>query len=180
VDLAAFVKDLKCGDKATTESCRLLTEFRDAKTWNFKLPAGEGRWVGNAILREKGAEKKQLMILWAKRMPTAQVGAGDLPLKVGTGTLQQELLDHGFKMVRALSQGDQPSKRNQARPVIEAFVPGTQRGAVATQGPSVRLISEEPVYIRQQGRKVLLFSPNLSQGAKTGDGTYAELWLSNW
>ncbi|MGC4063675.1 MAG: hypothetical protein QM784_03335 [Polyangiaceae bacterium] len=180
VDLTSSLKDLKCGDKATTDSCRILTEFRDAKSWNFNLPSGEGRWVGNAFVREKGSEKKQLLILWAKRMPTAQVGPGDLPLKVGTGTLPSELLEHGFKMVRTLSQGDQPSKRNQARPVIESFVPGTQRGAVATQGASVRLISEEAVYIRQQGRKVLFFSPNLSQGASSGDGTYAEFWLSNW
>jgi hypothetical protein len=136
--------------------------------------------VGNAIVREKGAEKKQLMVLWAKRMPTAQVGPQDLPLKVGTGSLPDDVQEHGFKMVRALSQGDSPSKRNQAKPLVEAFIPTTTRGAVATAGASVRLISEESVYLRQEGRKVLLFAPNLSQSATAGDGTYAEFWSSTW
>lgn len=180
VDLAPYLKDLKCGKKATTDCCRLLGEFAEAKRWSFNTPSGEGRWVGNAFVREKGAEKKQLMILWAKRVPTAQVGPGDLALKVGTGTLNDDLVEHGFKMVRSLSQGDQPSKRNQARPVIEAFVPSTQRGAVATAGASVRLIAEETVYLRQQGRKVLMFAPNLTQSASAGDGTYAEFWVSSW
>lgn len=180
VELEPYLKDLKCQKSSTSEACRLLTEFAEAKRWSFNVPAGEGRWVGNAIIREKGVETKQLMILWAKRVPTAQVGPGDLALKVGTGTLEKELLEHGFKMVRSLSQGDQPSKRNQARPVVEQFVPTVQRGAVATSGASVRLISEETVYLRQQGRKVVLFAPNLTSGAASGDGTYAEFWVSTW
>jgi hypothetical protein len=180
IELDSYVKELKCGKKATTDSCRLLQEFSVAKRWTFNLPSGEGRWVGNAFVREKGIEKKQLMILWAKRMPTAQVGPGDLPLKVGTGTLSDDLLEHGFKMVRSLSQGDSPSKRNQAKPQVEAFVPTTTRGAVTTAGASIRLISEESVYLRQDGRKVLLFAPNLGQSAAAGDGTYAEFWSSTW
>jgi hypothetical protein len=180
ITLDSYFKDLKCGKKATTESCRILQEFSTAKKWSFNLPSGEGRWVGNALVREKGVEKKQLLILWAKRMPTAQVGPQDLPLKVGTGTLESDVLEQGFKMIRSLSQGDSPSKRNQARPIVEAFVPQVTRGAVATAGVSVRLISEESVYIRQEGRKVLMFSPNLSQSASAGDGTYAEFWSSTW
>jgi hypothetical protein len=180
VQLESYLKDLKCDKKATTDSCRILLEFAEGKRATFNMPSGEGRWVGNAYIREKGVEKKQITMFWAKRVPTAQVGPGDLPLKMGTGALSDDLLEHGMKMVRSLAQGDTPSKRNQARPVVEAFVPSTQRAAVNTQGASVRLISEETVYLRQSGRKLLMFAPNLSQSAATGDGTYAEFWVSTW
>jgi hypothetical protein len=180
VVLDSYLKDLKCTKKTTADSCRLLQEFSEAKRCNITLPSGEGRWVGYAFVREKGVEKKQLMILWAKRMPTAQVSPGALPLKFGTGTLEADVTEHGFKMVRALSQGDQPSKHNQARPRVEAFVPTTQRGAVQTEGMSIRLVSEETVYLRQSGRKLILFAPNTSPGATVGDGTYAEFWSSSW
>ena len=180
ITLDPYLRDLKCGKAAKGDTCRILTEFAEAKRWVFNKPAGEARWVGSAFVREKGVEKKQLLILWAKRMPTAQVGPGDLPIKVGTGTLDSELVEHGFKMVRSLSQGDQPSKHNQARSKVEEFVPTIQRGAVATSGASVRLIAEDTVYLRQLDRKVLMFAPNLSSSATAGDGTYAEFWVSTW
>lgn len=178
--LEPLLKELKCDKKAKTDSCRVLTEFSEGKRWIAQTPAGEGRWFGLAFVRDKGVEKKQLMILWAKQMPTSQVGPGDLPLRVGTGTLSDDLIEHGFKMVTALSQSDQPSKRNQARSQVESFVPTTHRGAINTAGASVRLISEESAYFRQSGRKVLLVMPNEAQSASPGDGTYAEFWRATW
>lgn len=192
--LDPLFKDLKCerandGSKdknkkktaaAKTESCRVLGEFADASRWSAQTPAGEGRWIGQAFVREKGVETKQLLLLWAKTVPTSQVGPGDLPVRVGTGTLDSELIEHGFKMVAALHRGDQPSRRNQAQKSVESFVPSTNRGAVNTAGASVRLISEETVYLRQAGRKVLLVAPSQAQSAAPGDGTYAEFWRATW
>lgn len=178
--LEPLVKSLKCDKKSKTDSCRVLEEFVEGKRFIAQTPAGEGRWIGNAFVREKGVEKKQLLILWAKQVPTSQVGPGDLPVRIGTGTLDDELVEHGFKMINALSRSDQPSKRNQARSAVDTFVPTTQRGAVNTEGMSVRLIAEEPIYLRQSGRKVVMVMPNQSQSAAAGDGTYAEFWRATW
>lgn len=180
IDLGPLVKHLKCDKKSKTESCRLLNEFAEGARFVAQTPAGEGRWIGNAYVREKGKETKQLLLLWAKQVPTSQVGPGDLPIRIGTGTLDQSIVEHGFKMVNALSRSDQPSKHNQARSVVDSFVPTTQRGAVDTAGASVRLISEESTYLRQLGRKVLMLTPNQAQSATPGDGTYAELWRATW
>jgi len=178
--LEPLIKSLKCDKKSKADSCRIMGEFAEGKRFIAQTPAGEGRWIGNAFVREKGIEKKQLMILWAKQVPTGQVGSGDLPVRVGMGTLDEELIEHGFKMVNALSRSDQPSKRNQARPAVDTFLPTTQRGAVNTDGVSVSLIAEEPIYLRQSGRKVVMVMPNLSSGAAPGDGTYAEFWRATW
>jgi hypothetical protein len=178
--LEPLLKELKCDKKSKMDTCRILNEFAVATRWSVQTPAGEGRWIGNAFVREKGVEKKQLILLWAKQMPTSQVGPGDLAVRVGTGTLADELVEHGFKMVAALNRGDQPSPRNQARHEVEAFVPTTHRGAVNTAGASVRLIAEETVYLRQAGRKVLMIVPSRTQSAAAGDGTYAEFWRATW
>ncbi len=178
--LDPLLKDLKCDKKSKADSCRVLNEFAEATRWIVQTPAGEGRWIGQAFVRDKGVEKKQLLMLWAKTMPTSQVALGDLPVRVGTSTLADDLVEHGFKMVAAISRGDQPSKRNQARPEVESFVPATHRGAVNTAGASVRLISEETVYLRQVGRKVLMVMPSQAQSAAPGDGTYAEFWRATW
>ncbi|MGE5786333.1 MAG: hypothetical protein ACM3ZE_17170 [Myxococcales bacterium] len=178
--LEPLIKSPTCDKNSQADSCRVVAEFAEGKRFIAQTPAGEGRWIGNAFVREKGIEKKQLLILWAKQVPTSQVGAGDLPVRVGMGTLDDELVEHGFKMVNALSRSDQPSKRNQARPAVDTFVPTTQRGAVNTAGVSVRLIAEEPIYLRQSGRKVVMVIPNQSSGAAPGDGTYAEFWRATW
>jgi hypothetical protein len=178
--LEPLLKDLKCEKKSTRDSCRVLEEFGQGSRWIAQTPAGEGRWIGNAFVRDKGVEKKQLVILWAKQVPTSQVGPGDLPVRVGTGTLADELIEHGFKMISALSHSDSPSKRNQARPAVEAFVPTAQRGAINTVGASVRLIAEDSVYLRQSGRKVLIVMPSQAPSASAGDGTYAEAWRATW
>lgn len=180
VDVAPLIKNLKCDKKAKTDSCRILNEFAEGSRFIAQTPAGEGRWIGNAFVREKGKETKRLMLLWAKQVPTSQVGPGDLPVRIGTSTLDEDLVEHGFKMVNALSRSDQPSRRNQARSAVDTFVPTTQRGAVNTAGASVRLISEESTYLRQSGRKVLMLTPSQDQAASPGDGTYAEFWRATW
>jgi hypothetical protein len=178
--LEPLLKDLKCDKKSKTDSCRILGEFAVATRWSAQTPAGEGRWIGNAFVREKGTETKQLLLLWAKQVPTSQVGPGDLAVRVGTGTLPAELVEHGFKMIAALNRGDQPSPRNQAKHEVDAFVPTTHRGAVNTAGASVRLISEDTVYLRQAGRKVLVVMPSQGSNASSADGTYAEFWRATW
>src|SRR5512145_497682 len=73
VVLEPVLKALKCDKKSKTDSCRLLTEFSEAARFVPQTPAGEGRWIGNAFVREKGLENKQLILLWAKEVPTSHV-----------------------------------------------------------------------------------------------------------
>jgi len=176
----ALSRELGCGKSKASEPCRILGEFATATRWAPKLPSGEGRWVGNATIRDKGKEKSEIFMLFAKNVPTSQVSPGDLALKVGYGTIAEELRDHAAKMIRALARGDTPNRRNQARATIESFVPQVIRGAVATEAASVQLISEEQVYLRQVGRRVLVVMPNRQVSAAAGDGTYAELWVATW
>ncbi len=180
IDPEPYRKDLACTKRSTSDACRIVDEFAAAGPWTPSMPSGEGRWIGTAVKREKGQDRKETLLLFAKVMPTSQVSPGDLPLRMGFGSLPDDLRLNGEKLVRSLMRGDVPSRFNQALPVVEKFTPEVLRGAVKTAGKSVRLISEQPAHLRQVGRKVLIIQPAVAGSAAGGDGLYAELWLVTW
>jgi hypothetical protein len=181
LDVASLETELNCAKTGPKQACRILKEFASAQRYTAHTPSGEGRWVGQSFTVEKGAETERQLVLWAKTVPTSQVGPGDLPIKVGFDFFPDELKEHAEKLVRALSRGDPPSPKNQAFPFAKSFVPAKQRVIVNTAGASVHVTSEESIYIRAKApRSVFIVNPSSSRQSATGDGMYAELWLADW
>jgi hypothetical protein len=180
VDVGALEKRLGCSGNKTRQACRVLGDFGRAERWAADPPSGRGRWVGNAYKIEKGAETRTILILYAERVPTAQVGSTALPVKIGTGPMPDELLEHGTKLVNILARGDVATKKNRAAPFVDSFAPKDDRGALNTTGRSVRLDSEASVFIRQGNRKLYLVETKAGPADSPGDGIYAELWLASW
>ncbi len=179
-DVTGTIKSLGCGKNATKQACRLLEDFSKGTRWNPTLPGGEGRWVGYTYTIKHGAEQRSAGLFWTKRIPTSQAGLGRLALKVGTGEFPATVAEHALKLIATLARGDQPSRRNQAAPFAEAFVPEKPFGTVATDGASIRFVATEEVLIRQSGRRVVLVAPTQASDGAAGDGRYSEYWLSNW
>jgi hypothetical protein len=172
-------KELAC--PSLGEACRLLEAFEKAGSVVFDAPSGTARWLGRGYVRRQGEETKQRLIVWATRVPTAQVSPGLLPLKFGMGELPEHLGVHGDKLIQALSRGSDPSNKNQARPFVEAFVPDVQRGAIQADARSLVLVAERPAYFRQpERRKLVMVLPDTESDARAGDGIYAELWQASW
>lgn len=181
IDLPGVQNRLGCSGKQVRQACRVVRDFAQAQHWSAQMPSGQARWIGYAYRIEKGAEKRELMVVHAERVPTNQVGAGDLPIRIASGSLPEELELHGNKLVGALARGDVVTKKNRALPFVETFASNNQRGATDTAGTSVRLVSEENWYLRQQSpRKLLLVGPQNGSSDTAGDGVYAELWLATW
>jgi hypothetical protein len=180
IDVGALEKRLGCSGNKNRQACRVLADFERAERWAADPPSGRGRWVGNAYNIEKGAEKRTILILYAERVPTAQVGPAALPVKIGTGPMPDELETHGTKLVNILARGDVATKKNRAAPFVDDFTPKDDRGAMNTTGRSVRLDSEASVFIRQGNRKLFLVETKSGPSDEPGDGVYAELWLASW
>lgn len=179
--LDGLSKDLACAGAKGKHACRVVQEFSEAGRWLGQTPSGRGRWVGNLYTVDHRVEQHSFIILAAETVPTSQVGASDLPLRVGWGPLPEEYHAHGVKLVTLVSQGDPVSRKNQALPFVRSFTPANFRGAEVTQGASSRLISEDTVYLRLKApSKVLLVSPRRGAAGDPGDGLYAELWLADW
>lgn len=180
LDVAALEQDLGCAKSSSPKACRILKDFSQAQRFTAKTPSGEGRWIGSAVSVEKGVETSRHLVLWAKQVPTSQVGPGDLPVKAGFDFIPVGLKLQSEKLMRALVRNADPPESNPAYQFAKAFVPARQRVMTATAGASVCLISEASVYLRTAPpRKVYLINPAPSTAA-AGDGVYAELWLGDW
>jgi hypothetical protein len=175
------MQQLGCSAGKGKHACPILSEFARAGRWTGETPSGEGRWFGTAYTLTKGSEKKQPVILLAKRAPTSQVGPSDLPIRVAIGSLPESTWHDAEKLITALSSSSNVSWHNPSVKYVREFSSGTEQGAVATVGPSARLIAEENVYLRQgAGRKVLMVRTATGPSGAAGDGTYAELWATTW
>jgi len=183
--LGCTVRKGKKPQKGGKDSCRILEGFESAGRWDGKTPSGVGRYIGRGYQVAKGVETEVMMVLRAKTVPTAKVGPGEMPIKVGFDPLPDEHKLHGLKLVTALASGGVAGKRNQTLPYVEAYAPKKKQwGAVTTKGPSVQLFGElddDTIFVRKQGSKKLYFL-RIAQGRTVtdGDGTYAEFYLAAW
>ncbi|MBN2193009.1 MAG: hypothetical protein JW751_09355 [Polyangiaceae bacterium] len=181
LDITVAKADLKCKGTKGPEACRILEEFSAAARWEADMPSGEGRWLGQAFIVAKGVERREILLMNARRVPTAQVGPSDLPLMIGTGGLPEDRSEHAEKLIRALKDGGTGKKTNLARMYLSEFKPKEQLGAIATKGASVQLIAGEDTYIRRASvKKLILVKLAGGTDAERGDGVYAEVWSVFW
>jgi hypothetical protein len=180
LDVGTLKKKLGCTGDTRRQACRILNEFGDAARFSPQIPSGEGRWIGNAYTLEKAAEKSELMVVSASQVPTSQVPAGELALKIGIGPMPDDKRVHAMKLVNALSHGDTVSKLNQAAAYVKTWKPADARGTMATSGSSVRSVTDE-LYLRQSSTKILLVRVKpQSAGGASAETTLAELWPAAW
>lgn len=178
LDVDALTKKLGCAGN-TRPSCRILAEFGAAARFEPRMPSGEGRWIGNAYALEQQSKPPELMMLSASQVPSATVPAGELAMRVGTGSVPEDKRIHGVKLASALSRGDTVPKTNAAAPYVKNWKSPNAQGTMNTSGPSIRLVAEESFLRQTAGGKVLLVQ---SKPAKSGapEGVAAELWPSSW
>jgi hypothetical protein len=179
LDVAALRKKLKC-PRGNPLPCRVVEAFAEAGRWVWQKPGGTGRWVGRTYAIADGKLTKDYMVLWAKQVPTAQVGQDMLPLRIGSQPLPAHLRTHREKLVVSLEGDDAVSRHNRALPWVNEFEPSVKAGALQTDGASTVVISESRTYLRTSGRRTLLIIPSPDLADKEGAGTYAELWPATW
>jgi hypothetical protein len=182
IDVRALERQLSC-PRRHARACRILREFAQASKGIGQAPSGQGRFMGTAYRVDRGVEKAELVLLAASNAPANMVGPTDIPLKVAMGSLPKDKHRDGIKLARALAHGSVPSSSNKALAFAKTWSSENGRIAMATEGPSVRLIAEEATYVRQAGQKALVIKmkPALpGVVVPPGDGTYAELWAVTW
>jgi len=180
LDVEALEQRLGCAKGKGKQACQILSDFAQAGRWSGETPSGEGRWFGNAHTVSKGKERTEPVILLAKRAAASQIGPSDLPIRVAIGSLPETTWQQAAKLIRALRSSSNVSWHNPSVKYVREFSSTTDRGVVPSAGPSVRLISEEDVYLRQgAGRRVLMVRTPTAT-ATSDDGTYAELWSTTW
>lgn len=181
VDPVKLQKLLKCSKGRGKKACAVLEGFAQAERWTGDTPSGDGRWMGMMHRVQKGEETSEIVAFRARKVPTAKVGPHELPLMVSTSPIPDHLLPFARKLVGKLGRGSKPNMRNPVFKFLRESEPKKEWGAINTDGVSVNLISDEPVYLRKEGRKRLYWvSPSADPAAAPGDGNYGELWMVLW
>jgi len=179
----ALERQLHCPSGRHPRACRILREFAAATHGIGQVPSGQGRWMGRAYRVNRGAEKADFVILAANNVPASSVGPSDLPLRVAMGSLPKDKRRDARRLARAISHSEMPPRTNKALSFVQGWTSENGRIAMATGGPSVRLIAEEATCVCQAGQKALVIQmkPALPGVAVApGDGIYAELWAVTW
>jgi hypothetical protein len=159
----------------------VLAGFASAGPFTSALPSGEGRFLGELHQVVGGQDSRELIAVWVRRVPLAQVGRGEEALRFALGPVPPDLSKPAEKFVRALARGDVGGRANPARDWAEGFTSQNDWGVAKTAGPSLSRIGSTPTYVRQKdGRKLYIVEPSTAVDARAGDGRYAELFPVSW
>jgi hypothetical protein len=182
LDVAALQKALKCANDAGAGPCGVLAGFGGCKAWNPVVPSGDGRWIGRGHLVSDGKTTEQLTLLRSRRVPTAEVGGGQLPVKIGLAELpktDKTMFDQGERALRAYERQDVPPKNNAALDHIKQLSDWADSSALRTKGGQVMFLADGDGFICQGAKQQLLMVKRL-KGGGPGDGLYAQLWATTW
>jgi len=186
IDVTRIREPLKCTPGSKKPVCALLAEFEKGDAWNLDtIRSGEARYFGQATVIEKGQLRNPYVFVIAKKVPTNDVPAGDLPIKVAVRELEAGLKQeqiHAPKLMRGLEADDLSNSYSPTLAYLKSYAPANWDGANVTTGPSTILHSEGGVYVRESKKRKLFVVrlTAMSPDSQPGDGMYAMLHPVTW
>lgn len=189
LDVPALRQPLKCATAAKNPRpvCQVLDEFEKADAWNLETIRGtDARYFGQATIVEKGQPRMGWYFLVVKKVPTNEVAAGDLPIKVAIRELEPTLGAENAqapRLLRALEHDDAVSKGNSTIQYVKSYAPSNWDGANVTAGPSTIMHSQGGMFVRENKKRqlhIIQLAAVGVGGANSGDGIYATLHPVSW
>jgi hypothetical protein len=183
LDVPSLQKALKCGGDAKSGACGILAKAASCKPFDPMVPSGDGRWLGRGYLVEGAKVTEQFTVVRARRVPTSEVGPGQLGVKIAVADIPKQeglAFDQADRAIRAFERADIPGKSHPTMEYVKARTDWPERAAVRTAGGQVFAVGENGTYLCQgASRTVLVVQRAASRGA-SGDGLYAEVWPTSW
>ena len=182
LDVAALDKALKCGGKGHGP-CSVLQDFHDCVEWSPVTSGGDARWLGEGYAVQSGAFVDQLTLLRSKRVPSSEVGAGQLPVRIGTATIPDDMAaerNHAEKAIKAFKRGDVARKGNQALDYVKNRQDWPAAFAMKSKDNQVYVAVEGGLYLCALKDQRLLLVKASNNRQHPADGLYATLWPVSW
>jgi hypothetical protein len=183
LDVASLQKTLACGGAAKTGPCAVLAGFATCKAWSAEPPSGDGRWLGRGYEVEGKKTTEQVTVLRARRVPTSEVGAGQLPVRIALGSIDKSEgspFTEADKAIRALERSDVPPKGNAAIEHLKQMTQWSEAFATRTVGSQVYGLSQGGLFVCEGPKRELYVVRRAATRTGTGDGLYAILWGATW
>lgn len=179
LDVAPLDKALSCGGKTGTGPCRVLDAFKNGKAWSGQAPSGDGRYIGHGYRVSGGKITEEISIVRARTVPTGEVAAGQLAVKIAFETMPDEPLprkDAAEKAIRAFQRHDVPTKGNSAVAFVNELKDFREVNAMHTAAKRVVVLGDELSYIAEGAGQALY----IVRAKSNGDGFYGEVWPTSW
>jgi hypothetical protein len=179
--VAELQKALQCGG-GKAGPCAIVSGFTGCTVWSANLPSGEGRWIGRGFTVEKGKTTEGIAMMRVRRVPTTEVGPGQLPVKLGIAELLAD--DPAYKQaglaVRTYERQDTPPKNNAGVEHLKQRTDWVESFATRTAGGQVYALSGGGTFVCQGPKQQLLLVRRSGSRTDKADGVYAELWATTW
>jgi hypothetical protein len=183
LDVAAQQRALKCGGEGKTGPCGVLAGMESCKAWNPVVPSGDGRWVGWGWVVEKGKTTDQFALVRARRVPSNDVGPGQLPVRISVTDLPKSegaAWEQADRAIRAFARADVPPRGNPVPDYVKNRTDWPEVSALRTAGGNVYAMSNGGTYLCQGPNRALLVVQRASAAGAGGDGIYGQLWPTSW
>ncbi len=181
LDVAAQQRALKCGGDTKSGACGVVARMASCTPWNAIVPSGDGRWLGRGWLVEGAKTTEQVTLVRARRVPTSEVGAGQLGVRIAVAELPKQegaAFEQAERAIRAYERADVPPHGSPTLDYVKQRSEWAESAALRTAGGQVYALSAHGTYVCQGPNRALLV---VQRGASTGgDGLYAELWPTSW
>lgn len=182
LDLAAVQKALKCGGEKTG-ACGVLAKVASCTAWNPSVPSGDGRWLGHGWLVEGGKTTEQLTLVRARRVPTNEVGPGQLGVKIAItdlGKQEGQAFEQADRVIRIFERSDTPPRSSPTLEHVKQRTEWPESSAMRTVGAQVYALTQNGAYLCEGAKRTVLLVQRGSVRGASADGLYAELWPISW
>lgn len=183
LEIAALQKALACAANAKSGPCAVLAAMGSCKAWSAEAPSGDGRWLGRGFEVDGKKTTEQVTVLRVRRVPTSEVGPGQLPARVAVGGIDKDegtAFGESDKAIRALERSDVPPKGNATITHLKGMTQWSEAFVTRTKGGHVYGLSQGGLFICEGPKRELLVVRRGSTRAGAGDGLYATLWAATW
>jgi hypothetical protein len=183
LDIAALQKTLACAATAKSGPCAVLAAMTSCKPWSAEAPSGDGRWLGRGFEVDGKKTTEQVTIMRLRRVPTSEVGPGQLPARVALAFIDKDegtAFGEADKAIRQLERSDVPPKGNAAIAHLKAMSQWAEVFVTRTAGGHVYGLAHGGMFACEGSKRELLVVRRGSTRTGTGDGLYATLWATTW
>jgi hypothetical protein len=181
LDIAAQQRALKCATDAKSGACGVLAKMASCIAWNPIVPSGDGRWLGHGWLVEGAKTTDQITLVRARRVPTSEVGAGQLGARVAVAEIAKQeggAYEQAERAIRAYERADVPPHGSPTLDYVKQKKDWSESFVAATAGKQIFASGSQATYFCQGPSRSLVLVQRASGAA--GDGLYAELWPTSW
>lgn len=183
LDVAGLQKTLACAANAKSGPCSVLAGFAACKAWSAEVPSGDGRWLGRGYEVDGKTTTDQVAVLRLRRVPSSEVGPGQLPARLALGVIAKEEgspFTEADKAIRALERSDVPQRGNAAMEHLKKMSQWSEAFVTRTVGGQVYGLSHGGLYVCEGPKRELHVVRRASTRTGAGDGFYATLWGATW